>query len=537
MLSGRISVAAFSAVAAAAFMFSAGSAEAGPADLAAIKNDLLKQSPPLVISGKKKPGQQDATYADIMASVQRVIDAQLQVGVKKPLQIGNIIGEAMKTPQVTATPEDAGAELAQIAIAAIGATPTADVVQKLVAFAAKTSATSKGANVLHVPSFAAAILGDDASNTDTLAAALLASTSKTAVAAILEGRATGLGSDADKTALVTAAIGDKKLVNSVAEISKAIAGQIGDSAAFAENVGVKLVEVKKTSSILKVVPGIVAANAEDAGDITAELLRIDDSANLAEVTLKSTVVKGISSYAKAVAAVADIEQISVVGSRLAQELGANSAGAKVGVAAGLAKTLALAIFSKPTPEQAGASYDLTDAQGALTIANRTDEIAEVAAYVAGGILGNTSLAAKNYKTLNATVMGIIKGAIAGSVNKKAKEVTAAFATDPGKALKEKMIVDIAASVSLTVKSYLDTLDAAVSAPLITALEKYLTSTASLKALAGKSLTLKEDVTNAIKVALGTQADTDGILAKLENGYTGRNDLASLVDPETDNKNF
>ncbi len=485
MLSKRISAVGFSAVAAAALMFSTGSAEA-----AKKSKELTALEAALTAAGTNTT---NATPLELQTAVQQVATDNKDV---KKFKLAVLLAEALKTD--AAVNGFAGDEIAAGALAALG---TLDA--KLIGDAATAAASGKTARPSEIAPFAAVALGSDS---DAVAAAAAAKKSKTAAAAILAGRAAELGTDALKTALVESALSDKKVVGAVVEISREVGAQITDPATFAEKVGVALASVKKQSQISKAVAGLVASKAEDAGAITESLLNSTNS------TVKTTVIKGMSGYAKAVAAVADIEQISAVGAYLAAQAGANAT--KYTVANGLTKTLVQAIIAKPA-----SSAEL--AAGKLSADNRVDEIAEVAAYVVGGILNNPKLVEKK---LEKTVVGIIKSAISGTKtkNKSLKEIVTAVTTPAINGDDTRNLwADVAASVAYTLKTStkFGSLDLS-----------FLYSAKNLKAIAGKDQGLQTQVEEAIKAALeGTNPD------RFENGNSI--DLAVLVDPETDVRNF
>ncbi|RYD91209.1 MAG: hypothetical protein EOP50_14685, partial [Sphingobacteriales bacterium] len=300
----------------------------------------------------------------------------------------------------------AGDDIAQGVSEAFGA-GLASVAVKVVGDAAKTAATGKGAVPFQISPFVTGIFGPG-SQSDVLAAAVLARSSKTAVGEIIAGHAV---ESANKTSLVTAALGDKKLAGAVTEISRSVGNLLteGEIPGF-----VTAVAGVKSSNTTKVATGVVAAQPNQATAVTDALL--------GNASLNAVVMKGAAGYAKAVANVADIEQISSVGASLALQIGANAA--KYKIAAGLTKTLVQAIIAKPAT-----STELNAVSGSLSANNRVDEIGEVAAYVVGGILNNSSLPTSG-KKFESTVLGIIKSAIAGTKtkNKALKAIALAVTT-------------------------------------------------------------------------------------------------------------
>lgn len=490
MLSKRISAVGFGAVAAAALMFSAASADAGTAELKLLQAELAKINKK---TSSTTPSEL-ASNTELQAAVQAVIQANAS---NKKFKAGVFIGEALKTQ--AAVSSNAGDEIGKGVEAALGTTLASSLI-KLVGDAAKTAATGKGAVPFEISSFVAEVIDPAQPNaqTNVLSAARVAVASKTAVAEIIAGYASNPGTSTP-TAIAVAALGDKKLAGAVTEIAREVAALPGvDADSFA--VSLALV---KTPNATKVATGVVASQPDEAGAVTDALL--------GNTSLNPVVIKGMAGFAKAVGAVADIEQVSVVGALLANQIGLNAAGSKFGVAAGLAKTLAAAILAKPT-----------DGTAATTADNRADEIAEVAAYVVGGIVTNGKVTAKN---INATVLNIIKGAIAGS---KTKSKT--LAPIAAQIAATNLIEDIAGSVANTLNL----------TPFDTdALKAFLTNPKTLKAIAGKDIALQGRVKTAIEAGLnGDLRFEDGTFNELplipKNLGTL---LTALVDPETDIRDF
>lgn len=478
MLSKRISLAGLGAVAAAAaLILSPDSAHAGAAESKA----LIKA---LTAAGTTPTTATPAQLADAVKAV---------IAGNPKLKPGVVAGEALKTS--ASTTFGAGDEIAAALIEAVGGSPDSTTRAKLVGDAAKTATTSKGATPQQVPSFSKSIL---TSQTEAFAAAEFARASKNAVGAILGGFASTLAAG-QQAGLADTALHNTKLAGAATEIARfvgsTVAADQADEFALALSVG-------SPKLLTKIAPGVVAAAPESAGDVTRQIL------NSTSTDLKTSFQKGAALYAKVVSAVADIEHISEVGAVISAAIGNNVNGpngkplVSLNSAVALTKTLAKAIISKPTV----AGVNSTSAT------NKGDEIAEVAAYVVGGIIGNTGLT-KNAKTTSKLIVSIVKAAVSGG--KATKKQTPAAAN---------YIADIAGSVALTIaKAQADNL---IDATLAGAIQAELVKQAN--SIGGKA----NGAAVSAALALGASNSAEA-LAKLENGR----DLGALIDPETDNKTF
>ncbi|MHA3771140.1 hypothetical protein ACXR0O_06325 [Verrucomicrobiota bacterium sgz303538] len=478
VLSKRISLAGLGAVAAvAALILSPDSAHAGAAELKALTKALTEAN--------TTPAT--ATPAQLAAAVKAVIAGNPKL---KP---GVVAGEALKTP--ASGTFGAGDEIAAALIEAVGGSPDSTTRAKLVGDAAKTATTSKNATPQQVPSFSKSILNNQ---TEAFAAAEFARASKNAVGAILGGFASTLA-PGQQAVLADTALHNTKLAGAATEIARFVGSTVAfdqtDEFALALSVG-------SPKLLTKIAPGVAAAAPENAGEITRQIL------NTTSTDLKTSFQKGSALYAKVVSAVADIEQISVIGAVISDVIGNNVAGpngkplVSLNSAVALTKTLAKAIISKPT-------VNLVNSTSGT---NKGDEIAEVAAYVVGGIIGNTGLTS-NAKVTSKLIVSIVKAAVTGGKATK-KQVPAAA----------NYIADIAGSVALTIaqakqNNLLDgTIADAIQAELVK----------QAKAIGGKA----NSAAVSAALALGASNSAEA-LAKLENGF----DLGALVDPETDNKTF
>lgn len=413
----------------------------------------------------------NAEPADLAAAVATVITNNPKF---KP---GIVAGEALKTP--AAVSKGAGSAIAAVfAEAADRVGITAD--------AAKTAGTGKGSNSTQVDEFAKITIQTDL---EAVQAAEKAKASKLGAAAIIQGRADSYTTDAGKIALTSSAVGNKKLIGLATEISAAGSVGISDPSAFTIAV-TNAANAVKAGNGVKVAPGVVASNPEQAALIVQGLFASGDT----------KIAKQAAALAKSVGAVADVEQISNVALVLGRQIAGGSI--KVTAAAGLAKTLTAAIVAKTT--LAGTR---------LSIENKADEVAEVAAFIVGGLVSNSAVLTE--KTGSKILLAIIKSAIAGG---KAKKGQTALAAD--------YIADIAGSVARTIKN------SALSSTLKDKIEAELGLKA--KTIAGKA---NEQV---IQAALTAGFADD---ARYEDGATyntdQRDDPAHLfvVDPETDHRGF
>jgi len=497
VLSRRVGVAGLSAFAAlATFLSTADSAHAGAKE----RN--------LVLAALN--GNADATPSQLQAAVLSV----LQSPANAKLKAGIVAGEALKI-RGAVTNAGSGEAVAQAVKDFLGANTASATLTAILGDAGKTAGTGPGPIVLRIPAFTGKLLqlaADPTPALTSLNAAALAHSSKSAVGAIIGGGASQLPNDSAKTSLATQALSNPKTAAAVTEISRYVADTTADDAAFASNIA----QIKPANT-LKIAPGVVASNPGAAYDVTAALLANTGTPGTGKKTVNATVVAGLTSYAKAVAKVADIEQISLLGGALAQQIGSNVAGATTGKSASLAKILSQAILAKVATGNAG------------TAANKQEEMAEVAATVAGGIVGNLKITDKN---IAGTVVKIVKSVVAGakSSSKTLKAISQSI-------IASNFAADAAGSVMATLAV---SKNPALTQVQLDAIKAALIKNA--KAIVGKDATKQGVFIAAVNEGAGVTLNASGVPSsnKYELGYRGvslSSPLLALVDPETDNKNF
>ncbi len=467
-------------IAAATLLLSTEGAQAGAAELKALTAQLAS-----------------AGVTPATASAQQLADAvKAVINANTKFKPGVVAGEALKAPGSTSN--SAGDEIAAAVLSANGVLATdRAAITKITADAAKTAGTSKGANVSQVASFSQATLN---TNDEARSAAVLAIGSKSGAGAILGGRASELATDALRQDLVNGAFTDKKLQGAATDISREVARTVSDTDQFAKNIATT---TQKLAG--KIALGVASADPQNAGAIVSELVNSPDAA------LQTIVLKGAASIVKSVSAVADIEQIVFIGKAYADKIGQNAVGTgtkpllAATKAASLVKTLTKAILSKPI---------VGGTSNRNTVLNKADEIAEVAAYFANGIIGSTKITPKTAPKL---FLAIIKAAVAGG--KASKKQTA---------LDAKYISDIAGSVALTVQN------SGLSAETITAIRNFLLDSRGkqAKSIGGSNAPA---VISALTLGFSDSVEAN---TRLENGtLNSAADLALLNDPETDIHNF
>ncbi len=436
------------------------SAQAGPREAKAIAAALAAQP--------GAPTTTNATASQLAAAVSSVISANPK------FKAGIVAGEALKTP--AAVTNQAGAAIANAVITAEGASLDRVAVT---ADGAKTAGLGKSSNVTQVDEYAALIVLQDA---DAIAAAIKAKASRTGVAAIFQGRSSGL-TDAQRTTLANSALD----IASLRVVGQAVA--VGTSLGVA-NPQAFAVSLNSNAPGIgdRIASGVVATHPTDAAAVVEALYNTTDT----------LLDKQVSTIAKAVAFVADIEQISNVALVLGRQIGNNTI--KTNKAASLAKTLTAAIVAKGS----------VPAPNPLSIENKADEVAEVAAFIVAGLNSNSALTATSASKL---LFAVIKSSILGGKAKKNST-----------ALPANYIADVAGSVAITVRN-----SAGFTADEKTAIQAALLKKST--AIAGKSNKL------AIEAAINGGFLGD---ARYEDG----NNLGPLapgelfpVDPETDDRGY
>jgi hypothetical protein len=418
--------------------------------------------------------------------------------------------------------------------------------RNFVSLAASTAGTGKGLNVAQIPGLSAEVFVNELGTTFTTAAQ--ATKSKPGQGAIFGGRARQIFATSgtpvvDSTVLANSAIFDKKLSAATQDITQWIAAEFAangaDSAAFAVGVADGNGPDNKGGRInnkyaLKIATGAAAGDPTNAGNIVHNLLNQQllqsngttaPGSIVATDALVNTMVKGVTSLAKTVSAVADIEEIQKVGNAFGQLM--SLPGAKAGTAvlsvtkaASLVKTLATAVMAKPR-----GSNTITDRN---SDANKQDEIAEVAAYMVGGLVGSPELIAqaadaKKVGKAASTLLGIITSAT--SVKPKV------IAKNPQGPIPDTFAADVTASVALSVLN--STLPQTLKDAFMTLLLKQ---------------DAKGNYTTLLKINKATGTPTGAIITALNNVYDGNaanngifedgNVTAGAVsDPETDTHPF
>lgn len=414
----------------------------------------------------------NADPADLAAAVAKVIAENSKF---KP---GIVAGEALKT--AAAVSKGAGGAIADAVLAAAAG---ADRVA-ITADAAKTAGTGKGSNATQVDEFAKITIQSDL---EAVQAAEKAKASKLGAAAIIQGRADSYTTDAAKIALTSSAVGNKKLIGLATEISAAGSVGISDPSAFTVAV-TNAANAVKAGNGVKVAPGVVASNPEQAALIVQGLFASGDT----------KVAKQAAALAKSVGAVADIEQISNVALVFGRQIASGSI--KVTAAAGLAKTLTAAIVAKST------------LPGKLSIDNKADEVAEVAAFIVGGLVSNGAIL--NEKTGPKIMLAIIKSAIAGGKANAKKGQTA---------LPANYIQDIAGSVAATV------LNSNLSGKVQDAIRDFLVKKAGTIAGKANGADLAAAITSGFDITLNGKYEDGKIADANKTGF--------VIDPETDDRGF
>jgi hypothetical protein len=410
------------------------------------------------------------------ATSQQLADAVVAVisGVGfQQSKVGVVIGEALKGAGNNAP--DAGEAIANSVLPLIIATK-----ESAAALAVRTAGTGGNANVSQVGGFASVIA---TSNTEAISIAAAARQTRSGQGAFLAGFASTLADDSARVSLTNAALADQRISPASREVGMFLAETAEDPAAFA--LAVSLANTKLSP---KFVPGVVAGAPTDAGEIMNSVL---------QSTAIPQLKKQIATVARKVGAVADIEEVQKVGNAIGLQIRAGTI--KLGQAAGITKTLAQAIARKPVGS--GLPSDPN------RVANKRDEIGELAAYMLGGIFGSTALTAQNAGKI---VLNVLRSAVNGS-----KAGGAALSLS-------EVAADVAGSVAFTVAQ--STLPTDVK----TAIQTRLTSQKTANQIAGQAngnllLVVMQDAFNGVNTA------------RFEDG----NDTSTgaINDPETDVRNF
>ncbi len=438
-------------------------------------------------------------------------------------EVAIVAGEALKAAGPSAT--NAGTVFATAITNPANSTTFAAITPNLSGFAAlaaKTSGTGKGANELQIPDLTAGLFASLGAGSDAaVMSAAIASKSKQGAGAILGGGAIIDGTDQKATDLANGALLVKTLAGSAQYIAQYIAAEVNDSAAFAVNVA-QGSDPLKFKFAISVAVGAAAGDSTNAGNILHSLLgeKIllpngtlgDPTVTSVQAGLIQKLDKSITSVAKSMSAVADIEEVQKMGNAIGQQIA--SGAVKLSVANGIAKTLVSAVMNKPEIDVFG---NVINRNGD---SNKADEIAEVAAYLVSGFLGSPDLnvkligTAKKDATAAKDLLAIITTAVKVKPNKKI-----------GGPLPDTFAADVAGSVALTV----------LNAPTGTGLGQIPQEIKdAFKALMQDPNTAKKIDKNVIgtiqSVIAGVYNGDAGTIHSLEDG----NSVAGAVsDPETD----
>lgn len=460
-----------------------------------------------------------------------------------PAKQAVLMGEAMKAAGANAT--DAGVVFGMAVKAAEGngADPLFDFFEQrrtAIAIVASTAGAGKGLNVAQIPDLAAETFRESGAPFIVVAAA---SKSKPGAGAIIGGRALQIFEDpmafpdpnADAITLANDAMFDKKLAAAAQDVAQWIAAVATDTERFVVGVGdgrgglnLKFAD--------KIVLGTAAGDPTNAGNIVNSVLKqqILDPTGMyvnapvaASNELRSAIVKKASTLAKTLTAVADIEEIQKIANSYGKLIATQNPDKPgktfltLSSAAGYVKTMATAVMSKPQTDKFG--QPLTVPQIAALNDNKRDEIAEIAAYMVGGLIDSPELAALGTSLKGATkAAGIILKIITSAATIKPKTVKGA---DLGPR-PETFAADVAASVAVTIEaSSLDTNIKNALEALLTATKNGLPTTAAKinKAQA-------QNILNVLNEIYAGTAD----LNRFENGL---DPVGAVSDPETDKHPF
>lgn len=491
-------------IAAAALSVSSTSAFAGASELKALQEAL--GATPIA----------SATSAQLLAAFRTVLaDPKFDTTKKQ----GVVAGEALKAAGVNA--QNAGQVFAD-AIVAANSNP-ADVLngifadrRNFTALAAKTAGSGKGLNVLQIPGLAANIFVSE--DSAPFLASAQAAKNKPGAGAILGGRARQFVSSNPATADALSAVlansalvADVKLTAGAQDIARYIAAEINDTASFAAAVGNGNANANNKYAVAIAV-GAAAGDPTNAGNIAHSIFGQNvlntngtESAPsvVASTTLQAAAVKGLSKLVKDMAAFADIEEIQKIGNAVGEKI--QTGAIKLSKAASTVKTLATAVMNKP---RTTAAFSIN------SDANKQDEIAEVAAYMVGGLIGSAELNALKPEAAASKLLAIITTAA-----KIKPKVTKGVANGPAAG---SFSADVTGSVALTVET--SSLPAAIKDAFQALLEDDKTA-AKID---------KNNVTAINDVIAGVYSNNATVIAKLESGLS----LPGAVsDPETDFRPF
>jgi hypothetical protein len=517
--------AAIALVAAASLSFSAPSAHAGAKELAAVKAKLT-----VSISA--------ATSAQLYQAFK---DTIADAAFDKTTEYGIVIGEIFKAAGANA--QDVGDYFGtQIPIDTNPKVVNAfSAPSPLISLAAKTAGSGTGLNVSQIPDFVAGLLPGLPAGTATTAA--INSGNKPGAGAILAGNAQILADDAARTAFANTSIANKKLTSAAQDITRWIATTVGDTANYA--VAIANANPKLT---VAVATGAGFGDTTNVGNIVHALFNqagLNDTTGAATplptVAPSADVLKalnaGASKLATDISAGADIEEIQKIGNAFGQQIAKSTIKAGKGdialsKAAGIVKSLAQAVINKPRTDSFGVSI------AANQDPNKQDEVAEVAAYVLGGLIGSPELsfgvadanptkAAAAANKAAATILALITNA----TSVKPKVVTK---VNQGPTA-DKFAADVAASVALTVET------SSLAQNIKDAVKTLLTKT-DTKGNPTTAIKINKTAALQVKAAIdlvyaGNLLNTTGPNIGKPRFENGNSAVSAVSDPETDSRPF
>jgi hypothetical protein len=433
-----------------------------------------------------------ATGSDIATAVAAAIAANPNL---KP---GVIAGEALKRAGAAAL--DAGTKVGQnlAANAALAAK-----INTIAADAAVTATTGLDADGSLVPDFAQEIVADNVQATTI--AILAAKKSKTAIGAIIGGRAQELADDSLRTELASSSIGNTKLAGG----AQSIAQYVGNSltltsisiADFASSVAENNLKL-----LTSIAPGAVASDPSKARAILDSLF--------SGLTL-TTAANNASKLAKSMSLLAETEQVEQLAESFGAQVGANVI--KSSSLNAMAKALIQGLVKRPT-----------GSLPADTLTNKMDEIGEVGAYLlaAAAASPDFDILTKGKAKAASIVTGLLKSIILAAKDK----------VNPS--LQKSIAADVAGSIALTLNS----LNAKATPPFSTDIfgqiaQAFTTQgAATAKKILGAKLNkaVGADVTTALNDGITNAA---GAAGKYEDGtITEDVQVGQVIDPVTDIRN-
>lgn len=513
------------------FAVTSTSAFAGANELKAL-NAYLATLPPA--------GQVNAGNATSAALADAVIFYSTNVATNNPKKYSPAIiaGEALKASQNTDLGDVIGQKVKDTIVFPLnyGAAKAIDKAT-FATLTIKTAATGKGLTVAETPDFTAKLTLTD---TEAKLVAAGVKASKVAVTAVLKGQSSNIATLAGKEAFATNVLTDKTLTTVIKEATAGVASTVAaaDAGAFTTFVLTNS-DPLIVKNVLKVIPGIATGIPTEAGRILENAFNIPA---FASQNAKSPIVKGAATLAKDLSAIADIEQIEVIGQRIANQISTSVPGApgkpnvpnlKLSTATAIVTTLAKAIAAKPYADT-----------GANSLVNKADELGELAAYFIGALKDSPEfLATKTTGTttvaVNASkaVLAIYKAVFTGAKLTPGKAGGFPTATQISGYYAD-LAEYVSGSIALTIKSLAAN---GLNANIVTALQQALgldnpAGTAlgdkNLKAIAAVLKIPLADIKTAL--AAGNAASPDS--PSYENGtQTGPGEpggLGGLVDPET-----